>query len=411
MNSKERRLLYVGRAPKDRDGFRDLAPSIEVHDIDEGHKLVRVLPLPKTVFNIRGMAACAGTRRLYVAHYGRFKGHSEDTGESAPGGGRLLCVDLVTGSPLWERSYLPSADRFALTPDGRKIYFPAGEERVEPFWAVLDAHTGNPLRQITVHEKPHNTIVSLDGRRAFLQAFGMEEQPLRDPKTKLPAPDRDPSDRLDHRNGFLTDQERTIAVVDTATDRIIRRVGPFQERVRPFTINGRGTLVFATMNDFLGFQVGDAETGRVLHTASVPTDRYPQPDPERNTIFTHGIGMTADETQIWVVDQKNIGLHHWDVRGLPGRAPVWKGFVKTRTGKPDIFGQPGWIMSTIDGRYFYPETCEIIDTRTQKVVGQLVGANGKPTHSRFALEVDMRGDTPVRCGDQFAVGRVTGRKG
>ena len=63
-------------------------------------------------------------------------------------------------------------------------------------------------------------------------------------------------------------------------------------------------------------------------------------------------------------------------------------------------------MSTIDSRYFYPETGEIIDTREKKLIGQLKGADGKPTHSRFALEVVKRDDAVVAVGDQFAVGRV-----
>ncbi len=59
-----KRYLYVGRAPKERDGFRTLKPSLEVYDIDNGHKLVKVIPLPATVMNIRGIMANAPTRKL-----------------------------------------------------------------------------------------------------------------------------------------------------------------------------------------------------------------------------------------------------------------------------------------------------------------------------------------------------------
>jgi hypothetical protein len=38
-------LLYVARAPRDRSGFRTLAPSIEVFDIDHDHALVKAIPL------------------------------------------------------------------------------------------------------------------------------------------------------------------------------------------------------------------------------------------------------------------------------------------------------------------------------------------------------------------------------
>ncbi|HEV7282402.1 MAG TPA: hypothetical protein VGN57_19525 [Pirellulaceae bacterium] len=79
----------------------------------------------------------------------------------------------------------------------------------------------------------------------------------------------------------------------------------------------------------------------------------------RNAAFCHGIAMTADEREIWLVDQKHIGLHVFEVPRLPGRAPEWKTFIKFRRGQPQnpgLVGQPGWIMVTIDSKYFYPET-------------------------------------------------------
>ena len=41
----DQNLLYVARAPRDRSGFRTLAPSLEVFDIDNNHELVGVIPL------------------------------------------------------------------------------------------------------------------------------------------------------------------------------------------------------------------------------------------------------------------------------------------------------------------------------------------------------------------------------
>lgn len=422
----EKRYLYVARASKDRGGFRDVRASLEVHDIDDGHRLVRTIPLPANVFNVRGLCASGATSRLYVAHYGQFKGKSEATGLSAPGGGRLLCLDLATDKVLWEKAYPPSADRMAVSPDGRKIYFPAGEERTsearreDRLWTVIDAQTGAKLTEIEHVSSPHNTIVSLDSRLAFLQAFGAPSQRSNDPKTKAPLPDENPADDLSHANGFLTDRERSIAVVDTTSDKIIRLVGPFQERTRPFTINGSATLLFQTVNDWIGFQVADVRTGRVLFTvappASAPLDAgrtFAQVAPTANSTFSHGIGLTADEQHVYVVDQRNVGLHVFDVSGLPGRAPVWKTWIKTRRGREEmgvpagerIFGQPGWIMSSLDGKFFYAESGEIVDTTRHAVVGQLVGANKRPTNSRFALEVAFKNNKVVRAGDQFALGR------
>lgn len=399
----ERRLLYVGRAPKDRDGFRHLRPSIEVHDLDDGHRLVEVIPLPEGVFNIRGLCASAATRRLYVSHYGTYRGHPDPRI-----GGKMLCLGLPAGDVLWERSYPPSVDRQAITPDGRLIYMPAGEERPEDAWTVIDAADGAVVAKVAHAAHAHNTICSLDGRLAFLQAFGAERQRTNDPKTKAPRPDEDPGDGLDHGNGFLTDEDRCLAVVDTATQKVVKRIGPFREKTRPFTINGRATLAFVTVNDLIGFQVADVGTGRVLHTAMPPQGPYPQPPPTRNSTVSHGIALTPDEREAWIVDQKHIALHVFDVSGLPGKAPEYLRTVKTRSGRPEIFGQPGWLTMSIDGRYLYPETGEVIDVPSKAIVGQLAGADGKPTDSRFLIEVDVRDGVPIRVGDQFGVGRRTG---
>lgn len=408
-------LLYVGRAPKERDGFRTLKPSIEVHDIDHGHKLVKVIPLPPDVFALRGMCASAATKRLYLSHYGQMKGHSPQFGNAREGGGRLLCFDLEKETVLWDKAYPPSADRMAITPDGKKIYFPAGEERSEAYWTVIDAMDGKVISRVPGNPKSHNTICSLDGKLAFLQGFGVEGGFKRTAKGQPPV-DLDPSDKLTTANGFLPDEMRMLTVVDTKTDQILRQIGPFAEKTRPFTINGTASLVFVTVNDLVGFQVGEVASGKVLWTAQPPGSadlttkagpkKFRQPQEWNNGTACHGIALTADEKECWTVDQMHIGLHYYDISGLPRKAPQWKGFVGTRTGKPDIFGQPGWIMSTIDSRYFYPETGEIIDTREKKVVGQLIGADHKPTHSRFALEVVLDEGVVTAVGDQFGVGRV-----
>jgi hypothetical protein len=282
---------------------------------------------------------------------------------------------------------------------------------------VIDALTGDSLAPVPGNPKSHNTIVSLGGKLAFLQGFGAESGVGPKPHdNSKPAPDLNPDDGLTHANGFLPDEMRMLWVIDTATDQVVRKVGPFAERTRPFTINGRATLAFMTINDLIGFQVADVATGRVLFTAEPPKGTklrtqgderaFQQLAESNHATACHGIALTADEKECWTVDQKHIGLHYYDISGLPAQPPVWRGFIPTRTGRPDIFGQPGWIMSTIDGRYFYPETGEIVDTREKKVIGQLTGADSKMTHSRFSLEVVLRDGKVVAVGDQFAVGRV-----
>jgi DNA-binding beta-propeller fold protein YncE len=389
----EKRLLYVGRAPKDRDGFRTLKPSLEVFDIDNGHKRVKTIPLvapPGTapVFNIRGITASAATRKLYITHYGSYK----ELHRGGPTSGHVLCLDLETEKVLWNRPYAASVDRGAVTPDGAKLFMPSGELAATPYFYIIDGASGEEKaeQRIPVAPYTHNTVVTLDGSRVFMTAFGAFGDGRYEPY---------------------------IRVADTQSGKVVQKVGPFAAHVRPITINGAGSLVFACVNKLIGFQVGDVRSGKVLYTAQAPVEKFPSV--ERNVVVSHGISMTADEKEVWVVDQVRGGVHVFDVSGLPESAPVWKTYIDTHGGREKddkgqflygetgIFGQPGWIMSSLDGKYFYLETGEILDTAAKKVVGQLIGANGKYLHSRFALEVVFDDDKLVRVGDQQGVGRKT----
>jgi len=388
----EQSFLYVARAPRARDGFRTLAPSIEVFAIDQGHTLVKVIPLeaPKgtaPVANIRGITASANTKTLYISHYGSAQ-------DLRPGGklsGHVLALDLQSDQVLWNRAFASSVDRGAVTPEGRTLFMPSGELARTPYFYTIDGSTGveQPEQRITVAPYTHNTVVTLDGTRVFMTAFG----------------------------GFGNNNfEPFIHVADTRTGEVLQKVGPFAAHVRPITINGAATLVFANVNNLIGFQVGDVVSGNVLYTARAPVEKNTKPGHKADV--SHGISMTADETEIWVVDPINSGVHVFDVSGLPGAPPVWKQYIDTHDGREQdadgnylygetgIVNQPGWIMSSIDGQYLYPESGEIIDTAAKKVIGNLIGANGAYVHSRFALEVEIRDGTVVRVGDQQGVGRI-----
>jgi hypothetical protein len=389
-----RRYLYLVDAPKNRDGFRTLKPQIEVFDISNNHRWVRNIPLPSGIYNVRGVAASSVTDRLYISFL---------TAPSDGGPGGLLCMDLNTNAVIWKRLYdarlIPSPDRFDLTPDGKKIYMPSGENGTTDYWVVIDGNTGNPGGKIHHTSGPHNTVISSDGRYAFLE--GQEKGP--EPASVV----------------------HTIGMVDTSTDQVVRKIGPFRDAIRPFTVNADGSLVYAPINNFVGFQVGDAKSGKVIYTAAPPN--YTQPKPRDFYSASHGIALTPNGREVWVVDTRLTGIHVWDVSSVPSGAPKYIGFIKTRaTGKTltgqtdpaasnDATSTPSWIAASYDGKYMYPESGEIIDVATHKVIGQLRGktvdssgntVNAPYSHSRFILEVDFNGGQAVAVTDQFGVGRA-----
>jgi hypothetical protein len=67
--------------------------------------------------------------------------------------------------------------------------------------------------------------------------------------------------------------------------------------------------------------------------------------------------------------------------------------------------QPGWVTFSLDGRYAYPSTGEIIDTKTKKIVATLQDENGQPVQSEKVVEVVVSGSKVTETGDQFGIGR------
>jgi len=68
--------------------------------------------------------------------------------------------------------------------------------------------------------------------------------------------------------------------------------------------------------------------------------------------------------------------------------------------------EPGWITFTIDGKYAYPSTGEVIEAASRRIVTQLRDETGREVQSEKLLEIDFGADgKPVAVGNQFGVGR------
>jgi hypothetical protein len=340
----ERTLLYVA-VPGVRNYLEYGGHGVLVYDVEANHKLLRRIPArgfdeKGAPLNVKGICASAATGRLYVSTL-RF----------------LTCFDLLTDKILWERPYEGGCDRMATSPDGRFIYLPSLEKE---HWHVVDGASGEIIRKLSPDSGAHNTVVSLDGRWAFLAGL---KSPL-------------------------------LRVADTRDHRIVREVGPFGNMVRPFTVNGKASLCFVNVNDLLGFEVGDLNTGKVLHRVVV--SGFSKGPVKRHGCPSHGVGLTPDETELWLTDATNERLHVFDATVMPPK-PVTS--IKLRD-------QPGWVTFSIDGRLAYPSTGEVIEVKSRKILTQLADENGAPVQSEKMLEIDFRGARPVRAGDQFGLGRA-----
>jgi len=320
---------------------------ILVFDIDHGHRFVRRIPLQGAPQEdgrqeaIKGIAAHAKSGRVYVST-----------------SRRVAAYDLTTDALVWEQRYDGrGTDRIALSPDGTTLYAP---ELGAPKWVIADAATGRQIGSIDKPGRPHNTQFSDDGTRVYFEAEG---------------------------------DTRTMSVVDAASRSIVKEIGPFGNMVRPFTFNGRQTLLFANINDFLGFEIADLKTGAIVAHVEVP-GVTPGRSPTHG-IPSHGIAMTQDETEIWIADNANNYLRVFDATKMP---PTLKTSVKVRY-------EPGWITFGIDGRLAYPSTGDVVDVRSKQIVATLQDENGANAESEKLLEIDFAGGKPVAAGDQFGKGK------
>jgi DNA-binding beta-propeller fold protein YncE len=185
-----------------------------------------------------------------------------------------------------------------------------------------------------------------------------------------------------------------LSVADTKTHKVVKTVGPFSASVRPFTVNAAQTLCFANVNDLLGFEVGDLKSGKKLHTVEI--QGFEKGPVKRHGCPSHGIGLTPDETELWVCDGHNSHIHVFDSTLMP---PKQKASIKLRD-------QPGWVTFSLDGRYAYPSTGEVIDVKTKKIVAKLADEKDREVHSEKMVEIQFQDGMPIRTGDQFGLGRA-----
>jgi DNA-binding beta-propeller fold protein YncE len=342
-NGAERHFLYVAE-PGIRNYVEYGGVGVLVFDMDHGYRFVRRIP-------------------TFEVPQGREPENVKGIAADARTGrlyvttiARLAAFDLATDKLIWNRTYEGGCDRLAISPDGSLLYVPSFEG---PHWHVIDAKTGDVIAKVVPNSGAHNTIYGADGKRAYLAGL---------------------------RSPFLS-------VADTSTHKIVDRVGPFSNSIRPFTINHAQTLCFVNVNELLGFEVGDLRTGKMLHRVEVTG--YGKGKVKRHGCPSHGIGLTPDERELWLADGANSRVHIFDATEMPPR----------QIASVQLRDQPGWITFSLDGKYAFPSTGEVIDTKTRTVVATLEDEAGRAVQSEKVVEVVFAGETPVRTGDQFGVGR------
>jgi DNA-binding beta-propeller fold protein YncE len=268
----------------------------------------------------------------------------------------LQRIDLTTGKIVWEKEIEGGCDRMAISPDGKTMYLPAFEKN---FWSVLDCANGNVIAKIDGFTKSHNSLYGPSGKYVYLG---------------------------DIRNPWLY-------MANTKTNTIEYKVGPFASYVRPFTINSAESLAYVTVDSLLGFEVGDLKTQKKI--AHVVVEGWEAGPVRRHGNPSHGIALTPDEKEIWLADGHNMRLHVFSAK------PPYQQLTTI-----PLQDMPGWICFSMDGRYAYPSSGEVIDPKTRKILTTLKDEFHNSVASEKMVEIQFENGKPIKAGDQFGIGRL-----
>lgn len=387
---RNRHLLFIANPG---GGGADGQSGIVVLDAERGYRFVKRISydLPAARMpgpQITGIAASVPENKLYVATVGG-----------------LLAFDLNTDKIVWE--FKGEKEPVATTRGGaatngcceRPYTLPGGHALLvasayNHWWWFIDAHTGKVLGKIDTPDVPnaHNLTVTADGKMAALATLT--------PVSKELAPKSSAARLYGKPNVAIADLNGNSGKV--------RCYIRFGDSPRPLTMNHDGSLIYVNVNNLDGFEIADTKTCKMIKRVELPDalwkDKWKIPSNRvgGHGLPSHGIGMTPDESEIWVTDSLNDAWQVWDNPG-DGRGPVYNP-SKTVKIQPGIGSS--WITMSNDGTLAFVGDGSIIDVRAHKVIGVMKDEYGRAIHSaeKLAYLTFDQGGKMIETSNQFAIG-------
>ncbi len=374
--NKTRHLIYIA-TPGD-EGADDQSGVI-VLDADHDYRFIKRIPYGLAASElpgpkISGMTSSIPANKIYVT----------------TDGGSMIAFDLKTDKIAWtfngEKAPITLQRRNSAATGccERPYTLPGGKTLLvgsayNAWWYLIDAESGKQLGRIDTPETPraHNLNVTADGKLALLAS-------LSGPKEGTAG----------------------VAVVDLPNKKVLRYIH-FSDAVRPITMNHDGSLVYANVNNLDGFEIADTVTGKMIKRVELPGEMWKAKWSNPNGHYfghglpSHGIGMTPDESEIWVTDAANDAWQIWDNPG-DGRNPVYNP-LKTVPVQPNVGSS--WISMTNDGKLAFVGDGSVIDVRAHRVVATLKDEYGHPIHAtEKILYLTLKDGKLLDSTNQFAIG-------
>jgi DNA-binding beta-propeller fold protein YncE len=348
----EKELIYV-TLPGTLEGSWDQnGNGIVVLDARNNYNFIKRIPtwdVPASRYpeQVAGVTASPVTQMIYVAARGR-----------------LGAWDLTTEKKVWENVYDGNCcERPQVSPDGSFMY--VGSD-LKDYWYVVNPKTGELITKVVSPLSPgaHNLNLSLDGKLAFMSPNG-----------------------------------KVMGISDTSTHTLMKTIA-FPDNIRVFVVNHDASLIYSNTNNLLGFVIADVKSGQIIHKVEVQGFGWPEkwnvtPRPRiPHGCPSHGIALTPDEKELWVVDGINNYIHIFDNTKMPPRQIE---SIKTTAG-------PYWITVGLDGKLAYVSSGDIIDMKTRKIVGQMKDEYGRTMNSEKLLDMVFTNGKLTRVANQFGNG-------
>jgi hypothetical protein len=316
---------------------------------------VATFSLPQLSDGVRGVAMDPTLGALFIAHGG-------DGGPN--GNGSLLKWDVATGTTSWDMAYPFGTDQLAAC--GGRVYMPTGEAATGSTWEVLSGADGSVLSTLAGGARPHNTI-------------------------------------CDAGHVFMGGRQARYLFMKVLPSGARMKVGPspsVKTGVRPFTVNADDTRAYITWTKYRGFSVADLTTGAILASENFG----PVPSGFRPTSPSHGISLSPDGTEVYVMDAPARQVEVWTAGDAPTHLATINVSGLTGSDSPCPYDclKEGWLLHSLDGRYvFVSDSGDVIDTTTRTVVGSIATlANDR----HGSIEIDWSGGAPVATSSHFGTG-------
>jgi YVTN family beta-propeller protein len=238
--------------------------------------------------------------------------------------GEVVWIDPQTDKVTKRMECGPEPNQLAITPNGKFAYVPCKDGH----WDVIDIKAAKVVERIFVGGRPHNTLVSKDGKRMYLGPMG------------------DP-----HR----------VFVADTATHKIIAEI-PFSSVIRPIALTDDEKKLYVEVDGLVGIEVADVAAKKMMHR--IPANLTDEQ--KKVASRSHGLGITPDQKEVWACDVEHFEVQIYDVTGDKPK----------QVATIPMGGRVYWLTFSPDGKYCYvavrsKNEAAVIDTKTRQIVARI----------------------------------------